>query len=76
MQTWSIQSPGRAVDVITVRLGCCGKNLVAWNKDQFGTVGIETAKLEAQLKVQKDAISRREITVNIRDWRRNEEILC
>ncbi|KAJ8425212.1 hypothetical protein Cgig2_011801 [Carnegiea gigantea] len=56
-------------------------NLILWLEncleilDTFGHVGSEIRKLEAQLKQNHDATSRRHILEQLRDWRKTKEIL-
>ncbi|KAJ8428090.1 hypothetical protein Cgig2_024802 [Carnegiea gigantea] len=64
-----------AVERLMERVETCAGELSRWNRKAFGLVGTEIHKLEAKLQCQRDAVSRREILGQIREWRRREEIL-
>ena len=72
---WSASSGDDVVERLMERVETCAGELSRWYRKVFGQVGTEIHKLEVQLQCQRDAVSRREILGQIREWRRREEIL-
>ena len=75
MSAWCSCQHADVVDSVMGRLHACGGQLMQWNKEFFGNVSVEIAKLKKILKSLKDAPSRRTILQQIRELRNKEEIL-
>ncbi|KAJ8429143.1 hypothetical protein Cgig2_010009 [Carnegiea gigantea] len=74
-RAWNSTGGGNSVDTLIEKVDSCAQELSRWNREEFGNVGVEIKKLEEVLKGQRDACSRRDTLVKIREWRRKEEML-
>ncbi|KAJ8431514.1 hypothetical protein Cgig2_009751 [Carnegiea gigantea] len=74
-QTWSSPTQTDVIESLVSKLESCATALSKWNVETFGHVGRAIRKLEDQLKQDRDAISRRKILGEIREWRNKEQIL-
>ncbi|KAJ8436632.1 LOW QUALITY PROTEIN: hypothetical protein Cgig2_029878 [Carnegiea gigantea] len=74
-RTWSSTMRNDAVENLVAKLDTCSAALSKWNIKTFGHVGRKISKLEARLQHNKDALSRRKMLSDIREWRKKEQIL-
>ncbi|KAJ8444151.1 hypothetical protein Cgig2_030971 [Carnegiea gigantea] len=75
VQAWKNSRKADCVENLVTKLKEYGKELSVWNREHFANVTKEIQRLEQQLKLQTDAISRRETLGHNREWKRKEEIL-
>jgi len=75
VKAWKNSRKVECVENLVTKLEECEKELSAWNREHFSNVTKEIQQLEQQLKLQTDAISRRETLGYIREWKWKEEIL-
>jgi len=67
LSAWSSSTHADVVGNLMTRLYSCSKELTKWNRTTFGHDGTEIRRLEAQLKRDTNAVSRRHALSEIRE---------